>query len=711
MTRSPLERLRVTADERGSVLVITVVVMLTLLVFAAYAIDEGIWFVHGGHLQTEADAAALAGAQNFQFPCNSGVEERIRTDVHRYDGTTVSGGGYNKQVPRTPIPSQTYSPTEHNLISLVNQPNFINQSQPNESALTGSPCANKVIDVKLSETNLPSFFPFGNPKYINAQAQVSIEQQTSSKGVSPLAVAETAPVAAKAYFVNEDSSNKVIAESKLIAAANGQEWSSEKPVAVAVNKTNATTAHIGVVIALSGNTKNPAAAGELSAKCREAFVQCYDAGSTGPLLHIAGYSKEGTGSLTAPLARQVTLSKPSTPEEACTDGYFSNSTANCKFAVSAKVDYGSTSTTGITVTPIVAGQKSSTHLEYQSNTKEWTGTATHIGSGSNEISLLFACNKTANPACKKAGESKKEEGEPLEATIKDVQRIYAAGSEHSGPITAASVSESGGQPGADSFQVCELQDGNSCTHNLAVTINVSGSLANAQNCATEAACKEAKAGFFDPLYKLKVEGNGGTIYECRPGENSGTSEYRTHLEMGCPYSYKLNELTAEGLFSDPNCTAENPYDCITVGGKGNHNGARSAITARIRTNPPAGTVFGCSKWQNENEGKVPKKIAEITETGTDSRLVEVFVIPYGAINEEGIPTGGLKAAPIQNFATFYVTGFQGDSAECLEKGDSPEPSGFELVGHFIKYVSPSTGEGSGLCSENAFGNCIAVLTK
>jgi hypothetical protein len=706
VTPPTIKWVRVGADERGSVLVITLVVLSTLLVFAAYAIDEGIWFVHHAHLQTEADAAALAGAQNFQYPCLSTREEAIKKTVHEYDGTQydgTTGGGYNGQVPVVPATSATYSGTQHNLISQINQPNFVNQLKPNDSGLTGSPCKDGAVDVKLSETNLPSFFPFASPKYITAQARVSIEQQTAVAGMEPLAVANTSPAAAIAYFVNEDQGDGVITESTL-ESVTGQEWTSAKAAAVAINKTNATTAHVGVVVALSGNAKYPKAAGTLATKCAEAFVQCFDTSgagaSSGPLLHIAGYSEAGTGKLSAPLARRVTLSRPASPEQACADGYFSDATATCNFAISAKIDYGAESTNakGVTVTPVVAGKNSVTKLAYNAVSKEWTGTAALAAeTGSNEVSLLVECKKETGSPCQ-SGNTK--------ATIKDVQRIYAAGSEHSGPITAASVSEFGGQPDADSFEVCETQDGNSCTHNLAVTIDVPGSLGNAPNCATEAACKEAKAGFFDPLHKLKVEGNGGTIYECIPGENPSTAEYRAHLKEGCAYRYKLNEVTAEGLFSDPNCNAIEPYDCIAVGAKGNHNGAESGITERIESAPPAGTKFECpNNWQNNNGGKVP-----IIPAG-DSRLVEVFVIPYGAINAAGEPTGGLSAAPIINFATFYVTGFPGDGCKNAAHPDDPVSS-FEIVGHFIKYVSLSTtGTGSGECKETSLGTCLAILTK
>src|SRR5713101_3719039 len=69
-----------------------------LIISTTFVIDEGVWFVHRRHLQTEADAAVLAGARDFQYPCTAGgiVDERIAASVHHYDGTTAGGGGgYN----------------------------------------------------------------------------------------------------------------------------------------------------------------------------------------------------------------------------------------------------------------------------------------------------------------------------------------------------------------------------------------------------------------------------------------------------------------------------------------------------------------------------------------------------------------------------------------------------------------------------------------
>ena len=95
------------------------------------------------------------------------------------------------------------------------------------------------------------------------------------------------------------------------------------------------------------------------------------------------------------------------------------------------------------------------------------------------------------------------------------------------------------------------------------------------------------------------------------------------------------------------------------------------------------------------------------------------MVPYGAIDEKGNPTGSLKAVPIENFATFYVTGYIGDGCKLTTKEkeekwveDDPAP-GFEVVGHFIKYVN-GVGESNGTrCKTEAttIETCIATLTE
>lgn len=658
--RPPRRAAAAVSDQRGAVLVIFAVFAPVAILFATFAIDAGNWYLHSSHLQVQADAGALAAAQAFQSCSNSAVDAAVQ----QYSGVAGTPA-YNAQVGGT---------SSANIHEQINSKKYYgspsNPAPEDASAEEKPPCEANMVDVKLTESNLPWYWnPLSSVNYINAHARVEILQQATAKGLEPLAVTESAPIAARAYFVNEDAKNAILAETPLTKTevnARGEDvWSNvSAPVSVTINHP-----HIGVVVALSGKASDTV--------CAHEFVECFGrkaetekatVESAEPILHIAGYSTAGTGTALAPLARKVTLT-PST----CTDGYFSNSPGNCTFAISAQVDWGSTNAKGVTLSAEVAGKK--TTLSNAEGTNGWSGSATlPAGTGSNEVKLLYECKAGGTAPCATTSKT----------TFADVQRIYAASSAHAGTIAAAGLGAEGGAPqGADSFPECA-----GCTQKLAVTVDVEGSLSDA-------------VGYSDPLRKLKFGGN-DQIIECKPGENPSAARYREHLAQGCPYQYKINT-------ADPSCTTTTePYDCVEVGVPGVKNGASSGIDDRLMRSPPEGTNFYCpNRWENNNAGGVPILPAD------DSRIVQTFILPYGALNEKGESSLAGNAAPIQDFATFYVTGFVGDEKKCIEKGDPETSGGFEIWGHFIKYVNLIATEGGGKpkCREDPLGECVAVLTR
>jgi Flp pilus assembly protein TadG len=51
-------------DERGVVALIVAIIMVVMIGMSAMAIDFGFWWTSQRHLQTQADAGALAGADH-----------------------------------------------------------------------------------------------------------------------------------------------------------------------------------------------------------------------------------------------------------------------------------------------------------------------------------------------------------------------------------------------------------------------------------------------------------------------------------------------------------------------------------------------------------------------------------------------------------------------------------------------------------------------
>lgn len=651
---------RIAAGERGAVLVTFVLFAPVAILFVAFVIDASNSWLHVRHLQVQADAAALASAQAFQ-PCSNSA---IATTAQQYGG--VSGTPlYNVQIGGTPAA---------NIHQLINSQTFYNQASPVDTTVsTASPCTGMMVDVKMTETNLPWYVQvlnsaFNGVPYINAQARVEIRQKTQGHGFLPIALNENTPRTARAYFIDESTGTVLASVPLTDQGANGQGqeiWNNVgSPVAVTINKPN-----IGVRIALSGDATNTAC------PPTSQLVNCFDlSGPNTTLVHIQGWSNLLTGSVASPKARSATLQPGS-----CSDGYFSNTVANCRIGVSAKVDVGPTpNPIGVTVSAVVSGSTPSA-LSYNLSGPSaglWTGSAPlAAASGSNQVDLLVKCDKTVkNSVCS---------GGSTAVTLPDVQRTYSAGV-NSGSIQTAAIIENS-LSGADSFQVCET--GNSaCTHNLVVSITTAGSLANAQQ-------------YTDPTYTMRF-GSGTSASQtgaiaCLPGGQGG---FKTNLINGCSGSYATNPEGAGWACPD----TASPQDCVQTDNGFKTGQLRQGMTTRITT-PTNGSKYYCSNnWINNNGNGVPNLPDD------DSRIIQAFVTSYGSFGGSGN-----QWYPIQTFATFYVTGWDGDPCQ----GDPGPPDGGngkdEIWGHFIKYVDAfdSTGGGTQTCDPNALGECVAVLTR
>jgi hypothetical protein len=731
-------RLQVTADERGSVLVITVVVLATLLVFAAYAIDEGIWFVHHGHLQTEADAAALAGAQNFQYPCTAGgaMDEQIATTVHRYDGTTVSGGGYNEQVPVTPTPATIYSPTQHNLISQINQPNFINQSQPNDSGLTGSPCTDAAIDVKLSETNLASFFPFVSPKYITAQARVSIESEASGSGNEPLAIPSPAPSTMSATLINESNGSTLAGPVSLSPDSTGTSWTGNAGnVRFPTSGTVPGSVPVGLRVAMG---QGPSCGSQL---------QCYDSGSANGIVYTRDWSVSGApgsgGPAVPPQAEDVTLAPMSSGE--CLGGNvtFSNfiSSSSCSVQLSATVLFapgavcGSAPNVALKLTvngqnPAMTCKGATVQTTSPCSTTApcvkttWTSAAVSAGADSPDGPVNFDLEWTQKYGTTPSGAKGGNKGvcetvKPCTDSFGTVQRMFngatnqaQANTSRSGPIIGATVTDKEGE-------VMSVQGGTQ--ESLTITVNI-----------LNLGYKDDSTVAVGNPVTLHTGGSQGTFaIECNG--NNGSSFFTTYMTTGCPQQFAMTDQPNPPICSSP---PPGPAVCVTQN-PGGGKVVEPGIDQRVNGSQSASTCVSPNHWTS------PNTIHEILTppNANDPRLVQLLIVDSAA----WVGVNGSKTeTPIRQLATFYITGWSGPTATPLSQGgdpcfnscptapstpctssgsglpytsdDNPGAQSNVLLGHFVKWVCTDSASCSPppnpqQCSQNTFGNCIAVLTK
>ncbi|MDQ1727532.1 MAG: hypothetical protein QOK14_1577 [Frankiaceae bacterium] len=660
-------------EDGGAVVVMVALWLPVLAVTLTFVVDVGSWFVHKRHLQTQADAGALAAAQEFKFPC---VDTGIIQKAAQY-----SGDVYNAQIGGTP------SSRVHRL---VNSKTFYNQPAPSDDTVETPPCSASMVDVKLTETDLPWLFkplaglvPSSAVRFVNAHARVSSMQVDQSKGSLPVGVPDVNPKSARAWFVNE-ATNAILGSVGLTKAgtSNGLTvWDNAfAPLAVTVDSS---AVRIGVVIGLGGAS---------SATCGQPLVQCYDASTpttaggmpTSGILYLRGWSAAGSGAQPgAPLLRDVQM-VPGT----CADPYFSAAATTCTVAVQARAHFGAgnpVSTVGATLTATVGG--TDYHMTFNATTGTWSSPATiPVGPNAGPLPVTMSWEETAgtvsgNTCTTKNGNKCKgtfESGNP-------VQRAFGATDPASGPIKAAQVLENG-VGWADSLERCSSAQTN-CTHNLVVRIGVKGSLQNAADAS-------------DPIVALRVVGGSqNQSLDCDPN----VSQLKDELAGGCAPLYQRN-TGATACPGSPSTLwgTPQPWHCVAIQTGAATNQVPAGMNHRIMGSEKPASCTAPNHWS-----QFPNLDPH------DPRIVQLVVTPFGSFSGSGNST-----VPVTDFATFYVTGWTasgtGFANPCQGLGDDPVPNGDAgyIVGHFIKYIQTlNTGGGTTPCDVNAFGACVAVLTR
>jgi len=644
-------------DEQGAVLVMFVLWLPVLLAFIVFVADVGNWFVHKRHLQMQADAGALAGGGLFTVPCG---DAPIVATARKYGGDPNAVAPYNLQVPPT---------DPNNVHVLINSTSYWNQGG-NDYTDGGQPCAAKMVDLKLTEADLPLFFGvipgLSVVPAINAHARVSVQQLSYAGGGLPIAVPDVDPTKAQAKFIDE-STGAVLATTTLTntGVANGLSiWdNSASPVSIPVN-----TSHIGLRVTLSGTT---------STTCGDPLVDCYDLGSTNGIVHVRGWSSSGSGAQpNPPLARDVTLSQGT-----CSDPYFTSSTSTCSIGVSAVVDFGVANPTavGARVSAVVAGHTNL--LTYVAATGRWESTGNNFfsidpGVGPVPVELKWeerGIGSVNGQPCTNGGNN------PCQGSFGIVQRSFSANETRSGPIKLAQVWEN------SSFWKNSFQTGTA--HDLVVKIGIIPNLQNASDVN-------------DPIVTLRVAGGSqNQSLDCDPDWSNLADE----LANGCRPHYTPNTGNACPTSASTLWASPEPWDCVAIQTGGATNQVPKGLNLRILGDEKANTCTSPNNWSMFPN--IPPG---------DPRVLNVFMTPFGSFGGSGN-----DVFPVTKLGTFYITGWtgqgQGFNNPCQGNGDDPVPNNDagNIVGHFIKYIfGLNDGGGSGeVCDFNAFGSCISVLTE
>jgi hypothetical protein len=662
-----MSRLPRRADESGGVLVLVALALPVLLLLASLVIDVGNWFEHKRHLQMQADAAALAGAGDFRVPC---ADTPIVTSTQRYAG--ITGSTYNAQIGGTP---------SQNVHLMLNSPTYFGQPSPVDTTVrTGGPCSAAMIDVKLTETDLPWFFRAAQISHINAHARVEIQNLATQQGALPIAVPDVNPSTAAVTFVNE-ANGSVIASAPLTRSGSSGTmavWDNgAAPVSLPVN-----AADIGVRIALSGSSNTT---------CGQPMVLCYDAGSAHGLLHIRGYpaTPAVTGQST-PVARDVSLFNGT-----CSDAYFSSSASSCTIGVSAQVDFGSVTPASSKVTATVNGV--TRDLTYDAASGRWKSVGTPnsfftipaAGGSSGPIAVALSWEEIGGTLNGNTCKTSFGNGNKCSGSFGTVQRSFVATDARSGPVQQAQVLENGVGP-SNSFAL-------GTTHNLVVRIGITGSLGNASSVS-------------DPVVSLRVDGNDSNAsqnqsLDCDPNYSKLSDE----LANGCRPSYERNTGTGCDSYANSGTlwASPQPWPCVWIQTGAATNQVPQGLNTRVLGTSKPSVCPALGRPGHNNWSMFPNLPAG------DPRILQVFLVPFGSFSG----SGGSGGVPVTDFATFYVTGWtgqgQGFNNPCQGNGDDPIPGNDAglIVGHFIKYIQTlNTGGGGSPCDLNAFSACVAVMT-
>jgi hypothetical protein len=546
---------RLLNDERGVALVWFAIMLPGLILLASLVLDVANLWEHRRHLQMPADAAALAAAQHIVVPCDDAA---IQTEAHRFVG--VGGSEYNHQA--------NVPPERTNW--LLNSRTYWEQPDKVDPTVDPRPpCESMMVDVKVTEKDMPWFFGFGPTPYVNAHARVGIYQVNGVHDVLPVAVPDVNPEKMKAVFINE-ATGAVLAEDELeptdlVDASGTALW--DNALSPAPVTFDAGVDRVGVRIVVGGAS---------SLTCGENLVDCYDAGSADGLAYVRGWSSAGDASQpNQPIARDAQLYAGT-----CGGAAFSNWGTSCGVGMLAQVSFGDPDPTlvGASLTAVARG--TSYPMTYDAVSGMWnTGPAITIPrqSGPTPIELRW---KVTNGTI---GGNNCTVASPCSGSFGTVQRHFSAVGDRSGPLRMVEVAE-GAIGSMTSARQCS-DDYTECTRQLTVRVGIQGSLQNAQSVD-------------DPVVALRVVGGSqNQSLDCDPDQ----PKLKDELARGCTVSFTKNTgQDCPSTYPELQLLPE-PWNCVALQTGGAVNQVPAGMNMRVLgsekpSSCPAAGQYGHNNW-------------------------------------------------------------------------------------------------------------------
>jgi hypothetical protein len=688
-------------EETGAIALSVVILFPALMMIGVLAVDVGNWYVHKRELQIQADAGALAAAGYYRYPC----DDTAIADVAR----EYAGGVRNRFARIAP----------ERLSFQLNQPTFFNQPEkpdPADNDMTGSPCADSAVDVKMTETDVPWFFGLPLTPAINAQARVAIRRLEGLKGMLPVALPVPDPKRIRVTFISEvtgetlgvkDLCPRPGAVNGLSvwdnAAGNPAGWDTTngackagtaptpKSLAFDDPAPSSKWERVGMIVHLSG------AADQIA--CGQPLVKCHQSGSSG-LGFIHGWSDLPAvtdAANSAPAARSVVL-LPGT----CGDAYFNTRTATCTIGVSAAVDFqpreldglgnvrkvpggGGQSVDAVSVDAVVTTSAGTTTypLTWSPSAKRWTAANVSIPPAGGVSTVRLSWEQRDNTVVM-GGTSQTcttRNNNPCKDTFPGVlQRTVSANSTVAGAIKLLQIGNLTSSSGVNDVKACS----SGCGEDFVVTVGLGGSLALSEP--------------GDPPSVLRVTGGSQTqAIDCDPD----VATLKDEIATGCGPAYGRNtgQSCPDHQASAPQAAGATWFCVWTKTGQA-PNQVSAGMNKRLLGNEKPTACTAPNQWPDYPP--------------SDPRIIPVFLVPFGSFSGSGN-----DSFPVSDFAYFYITGWTGQGAgfanPCQGNGDDPVPGDDAglIVGHFIKHVDTVNvgGAGETPCDLTTISGCVAVMTR
>jgi Flp pilus assembly protein TadG len=736
-------------DERGQVIVLFALLIPVFFGLGAIVIDIGNWYVHKRHLQTQVDAAALAGATkfvgcSFQFGNPVAANQAIRATALAYAGDMNRAPATSNLQLQEPIDvhvvlnSDRYwdqgDPVDDAALSAM----FDNTLDPDGNPATpGTPCETKTLDVKATDDDVAPLWGLlpatPSPK---TKAKVEIRQIREQMRMLPFAVPEIDPAAVVALFVDEDAAGgEVVDWQHLMQFDNPDLPFSEWRTYAGQEDVSIGSDNVGVIVLVSKEDTSPSLSGTLLEICGQApnLVACYGgSANTSGLSFIHGFSGIA-GAPATPQIRDVNVVDVTCQSDDDSAPYFLL-TGECDVGLRAIIDFGLDSDPTLDPDDGGIGAEVVFHapgcpnpgcsMEYEGQSVDdesiWLATdaATMPASDSNdngrqdfEIEWTTLVDNPATP-----------ELDPVEhnGTFSGVAHPYVA-DEASGPVLYLQLSATKFDSAAGDwlpvFDANSVNKGN--TYKYVVEVGLVKPL-------------QLRDPLEDPVL-LRYASPSGSLnqaLDCDKGI-SLTDE----IEDGCQTLYGLNyydwdnnDATAR-TWADIICSQYGPGD-LPPETFSPPPGENAPICVAAKTGDVISFVKGLearfekpsctpNNWP-ETEDEIDDFFGEDGyDFANDPRYITLIITDITAF--EG---SGSTNIPVKYFAGFYATGWDvsAHTTGCPGEND-PHPifgtaykkskDNGDVWGHFINVVEfSSAGHADDqLCNFDELGNCIAALVE